>query len=165
LSHLGYILWHQKRTSLTIRGYKYIFLRQSDCFYNGGWTEDIREVVNYLHQKYPEAPLFAVGASLGANILVQIVIFSFTAINILIHILFTRLYKLPIQVKYLGEEGENTPVAGAASICSPWDLLVSEPQLADYADFFALLWVLVIVFFFMHDSLIIIPTVLHTVFT
>ena len=30
-----------------------------------------------------------------------------------------------IQVKYLGEEGENTPVAGAASICSPWDLVVS----------------------------------------
>ncbi|KAM3410675.1 hypothetical protein ACQJBY_002729 [Aegilops geniculata] len=70
----------------------------SDCFYNGGWTEDIREVVNYLHQKYPEAPLFTVGTSLGANIL----------------------------VKYLGEEGESTPVAGAASICSPWDLLVTS---------------------------------------
>uniref|UniRef100_M8AK57 Embryogenesis-associated protein EMB8 n=1 Tax=Aegilops tauschii TaxID=37682 RepID=M8AK57_AEGTA len=70
----------------------------SDCFYNGGWTEDIREVVNYLHQKYPEAPLFTVGTSLGANIL----------------------------VKYLGEEGGSTPVAGAASICSPWDLLVTS---------------------------------------
>ncbi|KAM3404288.1 hypothetical protein ACQJBY_007404 [Aegilops geniculata] len=70
----------------------------SDCFYNGGWTEDIREVVNYLHQKYPEAPLFTVGTSLGANIL----------------------------VKYLGEDGESTPVAGAASICSPWDLLVTS---------------------------------------
>ncbi|VAH19532.1 unnamed protein product [Triticum turgidum subsp. durum] len=70
----------------------------SDCFYNGGWTEDIREVVNYLHQKYPEAPLFTVGTSLGANIL----------------------------VKYLGEEGESIPIAGAASICSPWDLLVTS---------------------------------------
>ena len=29
------------------------------------------------------------------------------------------------QVKYLGEEGESTPLAGAASICSPWDLVVS----------------------------------------
>jgi len=29
------------------------------------------------------------------------------------------------QVKYLGEEGENTPLAGAASICSTWDLVVS----------------------------------------
>ncbi|XP_034585323.1 embryogenesis-associated protein EMB8 isoform X2 [Setaria viridis] len=70
----------------------------SDCFYNAGWTEDMREVVNYLHQKYPEAPLFTVGTSIGANIV----------------------------VKYLGEEGESTPVAGAASICSPWDLLVTN---------------------------------------
>ncbi|OEL29031.1 Embryogenesis-associated protein EMB8 [Dichanthelium oligosanthes] len=70
----------------------------SDCFYNAGWTEDMREIVNFLHQKYPEAPLFTVGTSIGANIV----------------------------VKYLGEEGESTPVAGAASICSPWDLLVTN---------------------------------------
>ncbi|KAL5226523.1 hypothetical protein ABZP36_014788 [Zizania latifolia] len=70
----------------------------SDCFYNAGWTEDLREVINYLHHKYPKAPMFCVGTSIGANIL----------------------------VKYLGEEGENTPVAGAASICSPWDLVVCD---------------------------------------
>ncbi|XP_074579102.1 embryogenesis-associated protein EMB8-like isoform X2 [Curcuma longa] len=70
----------------------------SDCFYNAGWTEDLREVINYLHQEYPKAPIFAVGTSIGANIL----------------------------VKYLGEEGENTPLAGAASICSPWDLVVGD---------------------------------------
>ncbi|XP_062207606.1 uncharacterized protein LOC133909265 isoform X2 [Phragmites australis] len=70
----------------------------SDCFYSGGWTEDIREVIEYLHHKYPKAPLFCVGTSIGANIL----------------------------VKYLGEEGENTPLAGAASICSPWDLVVCD---------------------------------------
>lgn len=70
----------------------------SDCFYNAGWTEDVREVVNYLHRQYPKAPLFAVGTSIGANIL----------------------------VKYLGEDGENTPIAGAASICSPWDLVVCD---------------------------------------
>jgi predicted alpha/beta-fold hydrolase len=38
-------------------------------------------------------------------------------LNILVHIFG--------QVKYLGEEGETTPVAGAVSICSPCDLLVS----------------------------------------
>ncbi|KAL6619186.1 hypothetical protein ACP70R_034325 [Stipagrostis hirtigluma subsp. patula] len=70
----------------------------SDCFYNAGWTEDMREVVNFLHQRYPKTPLFTVGTSIGANIL----------------------------VKYLGEEGESTPVAGAASVCSPWDLLVTN---------------------------------------
>lgn len=30
------------------------------------------------------------------------------------------------QVKYLGEEGVNTVLVGAAAICSPWDLLVSN---------------------------------------
>jgi len=58
----------------------------------------MREVVNFLHHEYPDAPLFTVGTSIGANIV----------------------------VKYLGEEGESTPVAGAASICSPWDLLVTN---------------------------------------
>ncbi|KAF8717142.1 hypothetical protein HU200_026259 [Digitaria exilis] len=70
----------------------------SDCFYNGGWTEDIREVIKYLHHRYPKTPLFCVGTSIGANIV----------------------------VKYLGEEGKNTPLAGAASICSPWDLLIGD---------------------------------------
>ncbi|XP_028105681.1 embryogenesis-associated protein EMB8-like [Camellia sinensis] len=68
----------------------------SDCFYNAGWTEDIRKVIDHLHCKYPEAPLFVVGTSIGANIL----------------------------VKYLGEDDVKTPIAGAAAVCSPWDLLV-----------------------------------------
>ncbi|KAL8059817.1 hypothetical protein ABFX02_03G111300 [Erythranthe guttata] len=70
----------------------------SDCFYNAGWTEDVREVINYLHQEYSQAPLFVVGTSIGANIL----------------------------VKYLGEDGENVPIAGAAAVCSPWDLLIGS---------------------------------------
>ncbi|MFS7895506.1 putative alcohol O-acetyltransferase [Helianthus anomalus] len=69
----------------------------SDCFYNAGWTNDLRDVIKQLHQEYPNAPLFAVGTSIGANIL----------------------------VKYLGEDGEDIPIAGAVAICSPWDLLVS----------------------------------------
>jgi hypothetical protein len=88
-------------------------------------------------------------------------LYFFTAINILKKIFNINLYDFPIQVKYLGEEGENTPVAGAASVCSPWDLLVSEPQLADCAEFS---WVLVIVFFLCTDTLIGISTVLHIVF-
>ncbi|GMP79187.1 hypothetical protein CsSME_00034834 [Camellia sinensis var. sinensis] len=70
----------------------------SDCFYNAGWTEDTREVIHYLHHEYAKAPLFAVGTSIGANIL----------------------------VKYLGEDGENVPIAGAVAICSPWDLLIGD---------------------------------------
>ncbi|KAL6525204.1 hypothetical protein OROMI_030797 [Orobanche minor] len=70
----------------------------SDCFYNAGWTEDVRQVINYLHQEYSAAPLFVVGTSIGANIL----------------------------VKYLGEDGENVPIAGAAAVCCPWDLLIGS---------------------------------------
>lgn len=70
----------------------------SDCFYNGGWTEDIRKVVEHICQRYPEAPLFVVGTSLGANIV----------------------------VKYLGEDGANIPISGAAAICSPYDLLIAD---------------------------------------
>jgi len=70
----------------------------SDCFYNGGWTEDVREVITHLHHRYPKTTLFCIGTSIGANIV----------------------------VKYLGEEGENTPIAGAVSICSPWDLLIGD---------------------------------------
>lgn len=70
----------------------------SDRFYNAGWTEDVRIVVRHLHVEYPDVPLFVVGTSIGANIL----------------------------VKYLGEEGEDIPVAGAVAICSPWDLLIGD---------------------------------------
>ncbi|KAL8486010.1 hypothetical protein ACS0TY_028063 [Phlomoides rotata] len=74
----------------------------SDCFYNAGWTEDVRGVINYLHQEYSAAPLFVVGTSIGANVL----------------------------VKYLGEDGENVPIAGAAAVCSPWDLLIGSRFIA-----------------------------------
>ncbi|XP_074273302.1 embryogenesis-associated protein EMB8-like [Silene latifolia] len=70
----------------------------SDCFYNAAWTEDIRVIVKHLHCEYPDAPLFIVGTSIGANVV----------------------------VKYLGEEGEDIPIAGAVAICSPWDLLIGS---------------------------------------
>ncbi|CAI9769044.1 unnamed protein product [Fraxinus pennsylvanica] len=41
----------------------------NDCFYNAGWTGDVREVITYLHQEYPEAPLIVVGTSIGAIVL------------------------------------------------------------------------------------------------
>ncbi|GAU15921.1 hypothetical protein TSUD_41440 [Trifolium subterraneum] len=69
----------------------------SDCFYNAGWTEDARTVVNYVHKENPRRPLFVIGTSIGANVL----------------------------IKYLGEDGENVPIAGAVAVCSPWDLLLA----------------------------------------
>ncbi|KOM35773.1 hypothetical protein LR48_Vigan02g192300 [Vigna angularis] len=73
----------------------------SDISYNAGLTEDVRAVVNHLHKERSKAPLFVVGTSIGANIL----------------------------VKYLGEDGENIPVAGAVAVCSPWDLLIGDRYL------------------------------------
>lgn len=70
----------------------------SDCFYNAGWTDDVRKIIGYLHCQYPNAPLLAVGTSIGANVL----------------------------VKYLGEDGDSVPIIGAAAICSPWDLLIGD---------------------------------------
>ncbi|XP_057780303.1 embryogenesis-associated protein EMB8-like isoform X2 [Salvia miltiorrhiza] len=70
----------------------------SDCFYNGGWTEDVRKVIDHIHCQYPGAPLYVVGTSIGANIL----------------------------IKYLAEEGMDAPLVGAAAICSPWDLLICD---------------------------------------
>ncbi|XP_038877849.1 embryogenesis-associated protein EMB8 isoform X4 [Benincasa hispida] len=70
----------------------------SERVYNAAWTEDIRRVVGHIHSQHPEAPLFVVGTSIGANVL----------------------------VKYLGEDGANVPVSGAAAICSPWDLLICD---------------------------------------
>ncbi|CAO2835245.1 unnamed protein product [Amaranthus hypochondriacus] len=70
----------------------------SDCFYNAGWTEDVRVIIHRIHNEHPNAPLFVVGTSIGANIL----------------------------VKFLGEDGEDIPIAGAVAICSPWDLLIGD---------------------------------------
>ncbi|KAL7268437.1 hypothetical protein RUND412_008946 [Rhizina undulata] len=69
--------------------------------FNARFTEDIRETVKFLRKTFPNRPLFAVGFSLGANILTN----------------------------YLGEEGDNC-VLKAAVICSnPWNLEVSSKAL------------------------------------
>ncbi|XP_038877848.1 embryogenesis-associated protein EMB8 isoform X3 [Benincasa hispida] len=41
----------------------------SERVYNAAWTEDIRRVVGHIHSQHPEAPLFVVGTSIGANVL------------------------------------------------------------------------------------------------
>lgn len=63
--------------------------------YSAAYTDDFRNALRYIQRRLPGAPLVAVGYSLGSNIL----------------------------VKYLGEEGERTPLVGAASVGNPFDLL------------------------------------------
>lgn len=63
--------------------------------YHSGATDDVQLVVNWLAHHFPGVPLGAVGFSLGANML----------------------------LKYLGEQGERTPLTAAAAVSPPFDLL------------------------------------------
>jgi uncharacterized protein len=62
--------------------------------YHSGETGDLTFVINWLAETYPDAPLAAVGFSLGANML----------------------------LKYLGEQGRNTPLRAGVAISPPFDL-------------------------------------------
>ena len=65
----------------------------SSQFYHGGYTDDLRRTLLYLSQLCPQAPLYGIGFSLGANIL----------------------------AKYAGEEGSNTPLKGVVVLSNPWN--------------------------------------------
>lgn len=67
-------------------------------FYSASFTQDLRHVVGHVAAKYPGAPLFAAGWSLGANIL----------------------------TRYLGEEGSATPLTAAIAMCNPFNLPLSD---------------------------------------
>jgi predicted alpha/beta-fold hydrolase len=70
----------------------------SPQLYCGAYTEDLRQVVIELHARLPNAPLLAVGFSLGANIL----------------------------TKFLGEEGlagRLAPFNAAIAVANPFDFL------------------------------------------
>jgi len=60
--------------------------------YSGVQTEDLDFVVNHIHQKLPNSPLYTLGYSLGSNIM----------------------------VKYLGEQGSKVLLKGAISISNPY---------------------------------------------
>ncbi|KAI9092288.1 hypothetical protein K1719_027788 [Acacia pycnantha] len=67
-------------------------------FYSASFLGDLREVVSHVNTLYPEANIYAVGWSLGANIL----------------------------VRYLGQESHACPLSGAVSLCNPFNLIVAD---------------------------------------
>jgi predicted alpha/beta-fold hydrolase len=73
----------------------------SDVLFNARATWDIRQVVKWVRKQWPERRLFAMGFSLGANILCN----------------------------YLGEEGEACEIESAILIGNPWNLDVSNAML------------------------------------
>lgn len=64
--------------------------------YHSGDTSDLRWLLALLRQRYPRAPLAAVGYSLGANVL----------------------------LKYLGEQGRQCPLDCAVAVSVPFDIKV-----------------------------------------
>lgn len=67
-------------------------------FYSASFIEDTRAVVAHVASRYPNANLYGVGWSLGANIL----------------------------VRYLGQESVNCPLSGAVSMCNPFNLVIAD---------------------------------------
>lgn len=63
--------------------------------YNGGWTNDLRYCVQYLHKQFPNRSLYMMGFSLGASIVTN----------------------------YIGEENSNSLIKCAMVMGTPWDLL------------------------------------------
>ncbi|KAJ1901215.1 hypothetical protein LPJ81_003791 [Coemansia sp. IMI 209127] len=69
----------------------------SPKLYNAYDTSDYRDCVRHVSECFPDAPLVGVGFSLGANLL----------------------------TKYLGEQGDKSPLVGAVAICCPFDVEVA----------------------------------------
>ncbi|KAM4056243.1 alpha/beta hydrolase fold domain-containing protein [Hirsutella rhossiliensis] len=70
----------------------------SGILYNARTTWDVRQTVKWLRKTYPNRPLFAIGFSLGANILTN----------------------------YCGEEGPNCLLKGAVICSNPFNLEISS---------------------------------------
>ncbi|XP_021903183.1 embryogenesis-associated protein EMB8 isoform X2 [Carica papaya] len=67
-------------------------------FYSASFFGDMHEVVAHVSKRYPKANLYAVGWSLGANVL----------------------------VRYLGQESHTSPLSGAVSLCNPFNLVIAD---------------------------------------
>ncbi|MBX2835641.1 MAG: hydrolase [Gammaproteobacteria bacterium] len=69
--------------------------------YHSGSSDDIQFVINLMRSRYPTEPLYAIGYSLGANAL----------------------------VKYLGEQGDQSPLRGALAVCPPFVMSIGADKL------------------------------------
>jgi predicted alpha/beta-fold hydrolase len=76
--------------------------------YHSGDTGDIRFLLRTLHERHTNRPLAAVGYSLGGNAL----------------------------LKYLGEEGADTPLQAACAVSVPFDLAIAAQRLNSGASRF-----------------------------
>ena len=68
---------------------------------HGASSQDVRDTMNFVRSKHPEADMYAMGFSLGANIL----------------------------TKYLGEEGEKCYLKGISCVSNPWNFLILATEI------------------------------------
>ena len=96
--------------SLVARGFGVTLMHWRGCSgepnrlarsYHSGESGDVARLVALLRERHPRSPLYALGFSLGGNAL----------------------------LKYLGERGEDTPLAAALAVCPPLVLEVGATQL------------------------------------
>lgn len=77
--------------------------------YHSGQTQDAKEFIESLHKRFSSNDLFAIGYSLGGNML----------------------------LKYLGECGDKTPLKGAVSVCAPLDLAICADTISkEFSSFY-----------------------------
>ncbi|KAG9452599.1 hypothetical protein H6P81_005503 [Aristolochia fimbriata] len=69
--------------------------------YSASFTEDISHVVKHIRSRFPKSNIYAIGWSLGGNIL----------------------------VRYVGEKSEKCPLSGAVSLCNPFNLVIADENL------------------------------------
>ena len=96
----------------------------SGVLYNARSTWDLRQVVEWLAKMFPNRPLFGVGFSLGANILVNVR----TADN-LGRREHSESNSISFLSQYLGEEGSGCLLKAAVVCSNPWNLDVGSVAL------------------------------------
>ncbi|XP_020249330.1 embryogenesis-associated protein EMB8-like [Asparagus officinalis] len=67
-------------------------------FYSASFTDDLSQVVDHVSARYTKSNIYAVGWSLGANIL----------------------------VRFLGQESRKHALSGAVSLCNPFNLVIAD---------------------------------------
>lgn len=68
--------------------------------YSASFTGDLSQVVDHVSTRYPKSKIYAIGWSVGANIL----------------------------VRFLGQESQNCPLSGAVSLCNPFNLVIANEE-------------------------------------
>ena len=92
----------------------------SGVLYNARATWDVRQIVKWLRRKFPHRPLFGIGFSLGANILVNVRVVDRNNSNCSDSDLVLCFWQ------YLGEEGEMCELKAAVVCSNPWNLEISS---------------------------------------